>query len=237
MPTIDKKPIKSDFKYHIRDSFNYQHTFIDSFTRIRTMELSETPDSLSASRAYERAKERMPFPIASVNGDNGSENEKHFKKLLAKDETIQFHSRSGMPTDNPRVERSHRTDEEEFYSKGVTFKKFEEQKEMLKKWEHIYNFIRPHQALGNLTPMAFHRLWKKDPTKAYAITVKYQAYLTKQRRRLADSRKIKRKEQIDVLMKFIDAKLDQDQQLYMNKRINLTPFKLDVIKCELCSWT
>jgi hypothetical protein len=69
--------------------------------------------------------------------------------------------------------------------------------------------------------------------KAYAIKDKYQAYLARQRRRLANSRRIKSKEQIEKVMQFIDAKLNQNQ----TAKINLQPYKLELIKCELCSWT
>lgn len=63
--------------------------------------------------------------------------------------------------------------------------------------------------------------------EAYKITERWQQYLKKQRARLANSRKIKRKEQIEKLMKFIDAKLSQTP--------NLKTHKLQLTKCELCS--
>lgn len=222
------KPAYFDGKYHLKDYFYFQHTFIDSFTRIRAMELSINPDSLEATQSYELIKGRVPFDVATINTDGGGENGKHFSKQLQHDEIFHFHSREGTPTDNPRVERSHLTDEKEFYKRGNIYKTFEEQKEALKKWEYIYNYIRPHQALGNLTPMEFHKLWKQDSEKAYQITEKYQAYLKRQRRRLANSRKMKKREQIDKLMQFIDAKLSQ--------KVDLQPYKLELIKCELCSW-
>lgn len=228
-PTKDKIPRKIDNKYHLQDYFNYQHSFLDSFTRIKFMELIEVPDSQSAGEAFEKIKQRIPFVIGSTNTDSGSENGKEFKDKLAQDEVVHFYSRTGTPTDNPRVERSHLTDEKEFYSRGNTYLPFKEQEEALKKWEYIYNHIRPHQALGLMTPMAFYKLWKENPHQAYAIKDKYQAYLTKQRQRLATARRIKRKEQIENLMNFIDAKL--------NQKPNLNIYKLPLIKCELCSWT
>jgi len=138
-PTKAKIPRKIDNKYHLRDYFNYQHSFLDSFTRIRCMELVEAPDSQSARNAYKNMKQRLPFEIGSINTDNGGENGKNFKDELAQDEVVHFYSRTSTPTDNPRVERSHLTDEREFYSRGKSFLPFKKQQEALKKWEYIYN--------------------------------------------------------------------------------------------------
>jgi len=233
VPTKAKIPIKIDNKYHIQDYFNYQHTFLDSFTRIRSMELSEIPDSQSARRAYNEIRQRLPFEIGSINTDNGGENGKDFKKQLAQDEIIHFFSKTSTPTDNPRVERSHLADDKECWGRGNNYLSFEKQKQALKKWEYIYNYVRPHQALGNLTPMEFYRLWKKNPAEAYAIKDKYQVYLNKQKIRLANSRRIKKREQIEKVMHFIDAKINQNAY----RKIELKPYKLELIKCELCSWT
>lgn len=226
------KPLNFNGKYSLKDYFYFQHTFIDSFTRIRALELSIEPDSLEAKGSFQAAKQRMPFKVAAVNTDGGGENEKDFAKQLQQDEIFHFHSREGTPTDNPRVERSHLTDEKEFYGRGNIHKTFEEQKEALKKWEYTYNYIRPHQALGNLTPIEFYKLWKRDPKKAHQIAEKYQIYLKRQKIRLANSRRIKRKEQIEKLMQFIDAKLSQNQ----SQKVELKPYKLELIKCQLCSW-
>jgi hypothetical protein len=70
-----------------------------------------------------------------------------------------------------------------------------------------YNYVRPHQALGNLTPIEFYELWKNDPNKAYRIAEKWKAYLKKQSKRLANSRKIKNRKKIAKLMQQIDKKL------------------------------
>ena len=220
-------------KYRLKDYFYFQQTYVDTFTRIRAMELTNEPNSLEAKDTYELIEKRMPFNIATINTDGGGENEKEFTKKLQQDEIFHFHSRQGTPTDNPRVERSHLTDEVEFYKRGNIFKTFEEQKQALREWEYIYNYIRPHQALGQLTPIEFYELWKKNPQEAYKITEKYQGYLKRQAKRLANSRKMKRQDQIEKMMNFIDAKLVQKK----GKKIDLQPYKLELIKCELCSWT
>jgi len=212
-----------------KENFWYQFTEEDSFTRIRTLEISNEPDTANAIALHKEAAKRFPFKIACENTDSGFENNNDFSKELKKENVFHFYSNIGTPTDNPRVERSHLTDDVEFYSwGGNTSNDLREQKELTKKLEHLYNFERPHQALGYLTPIEFYALWKRNPKKAYAITEKWQEYLKKQRIRLARSRKIKKKEQIEALMKFIDAKLKQD-------KYEVEEAKLQLIDCKLCS--
>jgi transposase InsO family protein len=196
-------------KHRARENFWYQHTLIDSFTRIRAVGLAEDSNSKTAVAVQKQAASRLPFAIAAINNDNGGENEKDFSAYLEKEHVAQFFSRTGTPTDNPRVERSHLTDEQEFYSQGNLRKNFNDQTKAISEWEHTYNFVRPHQALGYLTPIEFYKLWQSNPEEAYRIKNKYCAYLKKQSRRLAKSRQMKNKEQIENLMKFIDKKLSK----------------------------
>ena len=194
-------------KYKAKENFWYQHTFIDSFTRIRFSPLSEDADSETAAKIQKQIERKFPFKIACVNTDSGGENGLHFANRLKEKKIVHFFSRAGMPTDNPRVERSHLTDDQEFYSQGNLCKTFKEQTERKIKYDYIYNHIRPHQALGNLTPMAFYELWQKEPDAAYAIVDEYQKYLTRNKKRLAQSRRMKNQEKIEQLMWQIDAKL------------------------------
>jgi len=211
-----------------KENFWYQFTEIDSFTRLRTIEVSDEQDTQTAINLHKRAVQRFPFKTACQNTDNGFENNNDFSKELKKEMIFHFYSKAGTPTDNPRVERSHLTDDLEFYNKGNIFNDLEKQREKTKDWEHNYNFKRPHQALAYLTPMEFYALWKKNPEKAYAITEEWQEYLKKQRIRQAKARKIKKKEQIESLMRFIDAKLKE-------KKGEIKKAELQLINCQLCS--
>lgn len=134
-------------KYKAKENFYYQHTEIDSFTRMRTIELVKDAGSGAALSAHIHAIKRFPFEVAAINTDNGGENGKEFSRALQEQLVFHFYSSVGTPTDNPRVERSHLTDDVEFYKRGNMHKTFEEQQAALKKWEHTYNYIRPHQAL------------------------------------------------------------------------------------------
>ena len=211
-----------------QENFWYQHTEADSFTRIRAIEVSDRQDTATAIALHQEAKKRLPFKIACENTDNGFENNNDFSKALKKENVFHFYSNVGTPTDNPRVERSHLTDDLEFYHKVPVSDNLQEQKEHTQDWEDCFNFKRPHQALAYLTPMEFYRLWKKDPAAAHAIVEQWQVYLKKQSIRLARSRRIKKKEQVDALMKFIDAKL-------ANEKSEIEDAKLQLINCQLCS--
>ncbi|PIT96535.1 hypothetical protein COT82_02655, partial [Candidatus Campbellbacteria bacterium CG10_big_fil_rev_8_21_14_0_10_35_52] len=189
------------------ENFFNQHTELCSFTRIRAIGLKLDGGALGSTDAHIESAKKFPFKIACENTDNGSENNGVFRGQLQEDDVFHFYSNIDTPIDNPRVERSHLTDELEFYQRGGLKRTFEEQKQALEEWEYFYNCKRPHQALGYLTPMEFHDLWKENPEAAYKITRKYQAYLKKQKIRLANARRIKKREQIEALMKFIDAKL------------------------------
>ena len=124
---------------------------------------------------------------------------------------IQFYSAAGTPTDNPRVERSHLTDENEYYSKnGNRSKPLGEAKTSMVTWEHHYNFVRPHQALSYLSPMEFYHLWKDNPDQAYKIVSKWKKYHKKQSKRQWENRRIKKKGKIEELMKHIDSVLKQE---------------------------
>lgn len=216
-------------KHKAKENFWYQQTMIDSFTRLRALALTQNAESATAARAYQASIGRFPFPVAAVNTDNGGENEKDFSAHLHRALVMQFYSSVGTPTDNPRVERSHLTDDKEFYQRGNVKETFEDQRLALARWEKTYNLKRPHHALGQLTPMEFYELWKKDPQAAQAIVQKYQAYLIRQRHRLGTTRRVKRKEQLNALMQFIDAKLHQPTLLSQAKQA--------LINCQLCSWT
>jgi transposase InsO family protein len=52
------------------------------------------------------------------------------------------------------VERSHRSDEEEFYRmlKGGVLDDTRLNNEKLREWEDFYNYHRPHSALAGMTP-------------------------------------------------------------------------------------
>ena len=55
------------------------------------------------------------------------------------------------PQLNGKVERSHRTDQQEFYQL-LSYTGDVDLKQKLEKWEEFYNFHRPHGAFNGQTP-------------------------------------------------------------------------------------
>jgi len=70
------------------------------------------------------------------------------------------------PKLNGHVERSNRTHNEEFYELAHGQLSLEALNQQLRIWENTYNCVRPHQALGYLTPQEFLLQWKCKSKKA-----------------------------------------------------------------------
>lgn len=193
--------------------FWYQHTMVDSCSRRRIVSVVESADSETAKQAYEEASARLPFSIASLTSDNGSENDGAFDRHLRNQNIRHYWSRPGVPTDNPRVERSHLSDEQEFHrfhrSRDSSFNGLKKDEAI---WDEIWNNERPHQALAYLTPAEYEQLWIDDRVSAIKIQHDWNTYLAKQSLRLHASRKEKRAKEVRAINAHLRAKLGKHFQ-------------------------
>ena len=107
----------------------------------------------------------MPFPVRALQVDGGSEFEAIFEEECQRRGIKLFILPPRSPKLNSGVERAHRTHTEEFYE--VTESSFDipELRGELLEWEKIYNTVRPHQALGYLTPVKFLEHWRQSQRK------------------------------------------------------------------------
>ena len=107
----------------------------------------------------------MPFTIRAIQVDGGSEFEAVFEEECQRRGIKLFILPPRSPKLNGCVERAHRTHTEEFYE--VTESSFDlpELRDELLEWERTYNTIRPHQALGYMTPLKFLEQWKETQRK------------------------------------------------------------------------
>lgn len=95
--------------------------------------------------------EKFPFRINMVRTDRGHEFQALFHWHLA-DQGIQHaYVKPRSPQLNGKVERSHRTNKNEFYQL-LTYKGDVDLEAKLTEWENFYTYHRPHGAFRGKTP-------------------------------------------------------------------------------------
>jgi transposase InsO family protein len=129
----------------------YQFTAIDEATRFRVLRIYDHDNTKTAIDFLREVREHFPFAIQKIQTDNGSSFGPQFTWHLSDLRISHKHIPPGCPEVNGKVERSHKTDSEEFYQ-GRHFKHKRDLARKLKKWETEYNEDRPHLALQGKTP-------------------------------------------------------------------------------------
>jgi len=108
----------------------------------------------------EKLREKLPFAIQEIQTDHRSEFATPFTWHLNDLGITHRRIYPGCPKQNGKVERSHRTDEEEFYRK-YQFADAGELENRVNEWEKEYNVDRPHMGLNGLTPAEkLHKILK-----------------------------------------------------------------------------
>ena len=130
---------------------DYQFTAIDACTRYRVLQIYSHNSAKSAVDFIERVRQKLPCVIKEIQTDHGSEFGTRFTWHLNDLGITHRRIAPGCPEQNGKVERSHRTDEEEFYRQHQ-FQDEQELKTRLEAWEREYNFERPHMGLGGIPP-------------------------------------------------------------------------------------
>jgi len=145
--TLDVRPLPGVILKHF--------TARDVISRWDVLEAHSRATSNTASGFIGVLLKRMPFPIKAIQVDGGSEFQDAFEEECQRRGIKLFVLPPRSPKLNGHVERAQRTHTEEFYE--VTDASFElpELNQALLKWEKVYNTVRPHQALGYLTPLEF----------------------------------------------------------------------------------
>jgi transposase InsO family protein len=145
----------------------YQYTATDAATRIRVLRIYDELSAYNATRFLKEVVKQLPFRVLAVRTDNGVEftygpfKKDHPFTLECVRLGIKHKlNRPAHPQSNGKCERSHRTDEEEFYRRYPA-KDPRQWQYRLPTWEHEYNYQRPHQALGDITPYQAWLNYKK----------------------------------------------------------------------------
>lgn len=132
-----------------------QFTARDVVSRWDTLELGRRATAQAAAKVLDRLAERMPFPVRAISIDNGSEFMADFEAACQARGIALFVLPPRSPKLHGAVERANRTHTEEFYEVTDAEPNLEAFRTGLRAWEIVYNTIRPHQALGYLTPAEY----------------------------------------------------------------------------------
>jgi len=147
--TLDVRPVPGvTFK---------QFTARDVVSRWDVIQAHTRATASAATAFLDTLQHRMPFPIRAVQVDGGSEFAAEFELACQQRGLHLFVLPPRSPKLNGAVERANRTHTEEFYQVTACSLEMKKLNRELRHWEKIYNTVRPHQALGYLTPQQFLR--------------------------------------------------------------------------------
>ena len=145
--TLDIRPIPAVIRK--------QFTARDIVSKWDTLRVFGGATSLLAAKFLDILLESAPFPVKAIQIDGGSEFKGAFEEACKQRGIILFVLPPRSPKLNGCVERSNRTHTEEFYEINDFSFDIKALNEELHRWETIYNTVRPHQAIGYLTPLEY----------------------------------------------------------------------------------
>jgi putative transposase len=137
----------------------------DVVSRWDVLEVHRRATATSAAMVLDSVEARMPFKVKVIQVDGGSEFKSYFELECQKRGIRLFVLPPKSPKLNGHVERAHRTHAEEFYEVSAIDWRVGELNKELQEWERTYNEIRPHQALGYLTPAEWLRRYQSEKQK------------------------------------------------------------------------
>ena len=132
-----------------------QFTARDMISRWDVLEVHRRATSTAATLFLDALQRRLPFPLRALQVDGGSEFAAVFEDACRQRGLRLFVLPPRSPKLNGQVERANRTHTEEFYEVTPCALPIAQLNRELQAWERTYNTVRPHQALGYLTPQEF----------------------------------------------------------------------------------
>ena len=122
-------------------------------TRLCVMRTYSRATALCATRFLQYLKQQLPFEIQSIQVDGGSEFMAEFEAACQQLNIPLYVLPPKSPQLNGCVERANGTSRYEFYPFYCGNLNVRSLNLELERYQHQYNHYRPHQALGQLTPM------------------------------------------------------------------------------------
>ena len=133
----------------------HQFTAVDLDSRWSVVGVRSCATAGTARDFLGELLERLPFPVKALQVDGGSEFMADFEAACQALGLPLFVLPPRSPKLNGHVERANRTHRTEFWEVYAGDLELPPLREALQAWEDEYNRVRPHQALGYLTPAAY----------------------------------------------------------------------------------
>lgn len=139
--------VQLDIKYvYEGGKRRYQFSVFDPYTELYHFTILETKHSANAVIAFQNAEQYFGFKIISVQTDNGSEFRGDFHDWLTDHNLPHYFIPKKSPWWNGKVERVHKTIDEEYYHNPFRVWKSAQE------WLQYYNEERIHLSINGLTP-------------------------------------------------------------------------------------
>jgi transposase InsO family protein len=136
-----------------------QFTARDYISKFDALKAYSNATSLCAKFFLDHLEKSLPFQLRALQIDGGSEFMGEFEIECKSRGLKLFVLPPRSPKLNGSVERANRTHTEEFYEVEQVSGNLIVHNRQLEAWQDTYNNIRPHQALGYLTPAQFVQKW------------------------------------------------------------------------------
>lgn len=132
----------------------FEYGIIDIYSRYKDAVILNHLDQDGAIEALTTIIPRLPFKPVFIQTDNGLEFQGRLTKIAYAQGLAHHHIHKSTPNENAVIERSFRTDEDEFYLyqyKGA--KDYDDLRSQYALYLHWYNHERPHLGIQLQTPL------------------------------------------------------------------------------------
>lgn len=132
----------------------FEYGIIDIFSRYKDAVILNHLDQDGSIEALTTLIPRLPFKATFLQTDNGLEFQERFTKIVTAQGLSHHHIHKSTPNENAVIERSFRTDEDEFYLyqyKGA--RDYDDLRDQYTNYLHWYNSKRPHLGIQLQTPL------------------------------------------------------------------------------------
>jgi transposase InsO family protein len=132
-----------------------QFTAIDCFSRKRVLKGYGRKTAFCGKDFLLAVIKELPFQIKAILTDNGSEFMAEFDEACKAQNITHYWTDADSPNQNAFVESSHCIDQKEFYEIQFIPVGLANFNNVLREWQHVYNYVRPHGSLKFLSPDKF----------------------------------------------------------------------------------